>query len=160
MAQVTLSLITAALVLVALFSKSSAGVIDEDDSHKVRKGCFNLDDGFDLPVSSDEQGRSSTDKPQDVTPEGASQVHAGISVVEDAEESADEDPAEDVENEVLPAIPANEDQDQVKKVELGQPRESRYRHGVAPAKLPALETDKAHAYRTSIIHPYGDDLHA
>lgn len=42
----------------------------------------------------------------------------------------------------------------------GQAWESHYKHGVAPAKLPARESDNAYRYRHSIIHPYGDDVHA
>ncbi|KAK3926054.1 Glutamyl-tRNA reductase, partial [Frankliniella fusca] len=87
---------------------------------------------------------------------------AGVGAGEQAEE-ADQDSDEGAENEMPPAVPApapDHVQNVVQEMEPEQTWESRYRHGVAPAKLPALETDNAHGYRHSIIHPYGADLHA
>lgn len=72
---------------------------------------------------------------------------------------ADKDDLAEDENDVLPPLPAS-DTDGEGKVEPGQAFESLYKHGVAPAKLPALENDNAHEYRHSIIYPYGDDIHA
>jgi len=66
----------------------------------------------------------------------------------------------DQENEAFPPYPITKDSDSNNKMYPGQPWESHYKHGVAPAKLPARENDNAHRYRHSIIHPYGDDMHA
>ncbi|XP_034252704.1 uncharacterized protein LOC117652141 [Thrips palmi] len=166
MAQVKLVLVALAALLAV--SLAVPAKYRRDDGHAVSDSSSDSSDSSDS--SSSESGEEHNRKRQPAR-------NVPVSNPQDPQDQQEEQyaglamgnaiPFEPKESEVVPPYPkpvrrSHADKGAVldQKMEPGQPWESHYKHGVAPAKLPAQETDNAHSYRHSIIHPYGDDLHA
>lgn len=165
MAQVKLVLVAATVLALLAVALAVPARYRLDDGHVVSDSSSDSSDSSDSSSSESKEEHNRKRLPASNVPVSNPQQDQQEEYVGQGQPMGNAIPFDDQkESDVLPPYPKpvrrNKGDVVEQKMEPGQPWESHYRHGVAPAKLPAQETDNAHSYRHSIIHPYGADLHA